>query len=188
MTLHRAVFLDRDGTINARPPRGEYVTNWKQFHWVDETVDSMQQLAEQDFRFIVVSNQAGIARGMIDASTVEAVNARMCDELRTLGIDIISVYVCPHHWDAGCACRKPEPGMFFQASEEHQLRMNRTIYVGDDPRDSLAAHNANCPSVLIGPERHDVGDGAGKPERVAETLVELVPWIISRFEEWEAIP
>ena len=125
---------------------------------------------------------------MIDASALAAVNARMCDELRTRGIDIISVYVCPHHWDAGCDCRKPEPGMFFQASEEHQLRMNRTIYVGDDPRDSLAAHNANCPSVLIGPERHNAGDSAGKPERVAKTLLELVPWIASRFEKWEGIP
>ncbi|MEC7788673.1 MAG: HAD-IIIA family hydrolase [Chloroflexota bacterium] len=184
----RILMIDRDGTINARPPRAEYVTRWKQFHWVDETVDSMQQLATQGFRFIVVSNQAGIARGMIDASALEAVNARMCDELQTCGVDIISVYVCPHHWDAGCDCRKPAPGMFFRASEEHQLRMNRTIYVGDDPRDSLAAHNANCPSILIGPERHSVANGAAKPERVAETLLELVPWIVSRFEEWESVP
>lgn len=184
----RILMIDRDGTINARPPRAEYVSSWEQFHWVDETVDSMRQLAAQGFRFIVLSNQAGIARGMIDASAVEAVNTRMCDELRTLGIDILSVYVCPHHWDAGCDCRKPAPGMFFRASAEHQLRMDRTVYVGDDPRDSLAAHNANCLSVLVGAERHGADSGAARPVRVAETLLELVPWIVSRFDEWESVP
>jgi len=184
----RILLIDRDGTINARPPRAEYVTSWEQFHWIDETVDAMQQLAAQGFRFLVLSNQAGIARGMIDACAVEEVNTQMCDELHTRGIDILSVYVCPHHWDAGCECRKPAPGMFFQASAEHQLRLDRTIYIGDDPRDSFAAHNANCLSVLVGAERHGADGDAARPARVSETLLELVPWIVSRFDKWESTP
>ena len=184
----RILLIDRDGTINARPPRAEYVTSWEKFHWIDETVEAMQQLAARGFRFIVLSNQAGIARGMLAAAAVAAVNTRMCDELRCRGIEILSVYVCPHHWDDGCDCRKPAPGMFFRASAEHQLRLDRTMFVGDDPRDSLAAYNADCLGVLIAAERHGANSGAAKPARVAETLLELVPWIASRFEEWESVP
>ena len=113
-------------------------------------------------------------------------NGRMVTELGTRGIDVLDVYVCPHHWDEKCSCRKPEPGMFFSASRDHLLRMDRTVYVGDDPRDSRAAFNAECLSVLVGPERdQDPGAGA-KPALTVATLVEAVPWIVARFEAWEA--
>ncbi|MDB4877453.1 MAG: Histidinol phosphate phosphatase [Gemmatimonadetes bacterium] len=184
----RIVLLDRDGTINARPPRAEYVTGWDKFDWADATVEAMGQLADRGFQFIVLSNQAGIARGMLDAEVVDAMNARMRDELAGRGIEILTAYVCPHHWDDGCECRKPAPGMFFRASAEFQLRLDRTVYVGDDPRDSEAAYNANCLSVLIGPDRHGADTSDAKPARTAETLLELVPWLLSRFEEWESVP
>lgn len=184
----RILMIDRDGTINVKPPRAEYVTGWEKFRWIEETVEAMQRLAAKGFRFIVLSNQAGIARGMLEAGAVEAVNRRMCDELGARGIEILSVYVCPHHWDDGCECRKPAPGMFFRASVEHQLRMDRTIYVGDDPRDSLAASRAECLSVLVGAER-DVDPGEGvRPAATAATLLELEPWIVSQFDRWEAVP
>jgi D-glycero-D-manno-heptose 1,7-bisphosphate phosphatase len=184
----RILLIDRDGTINARPPRAEYVTSWNKFHWIAETVEAMRQLASKGFRFIVLTNQAGIARGMLDAAQVDALNQRMCDELRLRGIDVLGVYVCPHHWDDGCECRKPAPGMFFQVSAEHQVRLDRTIFIGDDPRDSIAAYNANCESVLIGPERHGADGTSAQPTQIAETLIELAPWITARFEEWESMP
>ncbi len=88
-------------------------------------------------------------------------NRRMVSELASQGIEVLDVYVCPHHWDEQCACRKPAPGLFLRASREHLLRMDRTVYIGDDPRDSRAAFNAECLSVLVGPERDlDPGGGA----------------------------
>lgn len=184
----RILLIDRDGTINIRPPRADYVKGWADFRWIEPTVEAMRRLAAHGFRFIVLSNQAGIARGAVEASAVDAVNARMRDELRLQGIDVLATYVCPHHWDAGCACRKPAPGLFFQASEAHQLRLDRAIYVGDDPRDSQAAYNACCESVLIGPERHGADGTVAQPTHVAETLLELEPWIVSRYEAWESMP
>jgi histidinol-phosphate phosphatase family protein len=184
----RILLMDRDGTVNRRPPRAEYVTSWEKFHFVEETVEAMRQLAAKGFRFIVLSNQAGIARGMLDADAVARMNERMTQELRGRGIDVLAVYVCPHRWDEGCDCRKPAPGMFFRASAEHLVRLDRTIFIGDDPRDSEAADNAGCLSILVGPERHATAAHAAKPAQVAETLTELVPWIVSRFEEWESSP
>ena len=185
LAVKRVLMIDRDGTINKRAPRGEYIGSWSDFHWDLQTVEAMRQLAKKGFRFLVLSNQAGIARGMLKAKMVDEINARMVSELRKQGVDVIDVYVCPHHWDEGCSCRKPNPGMFFKASRSHLLRMDRTVYVGDDPRDSRAAFNAECLSVLIGPERERDPGGGAKPSFTGETMLETVPWIVSRYESWE---
>jgi D-glycero-D-manno-heptose 1,7-bisphosphate phosphatase len=182
----RILLIDRDGTINQRAPRGEYTTSWESFRWVDDTVEAMRLLSAEGFRFIVLSNQAGIARGMLRAENVAATNARMVEELAARGIDVIDVYVCPHHWDDGCVCRKPAPGMFFQAAKDHLLRMDRTIYIGDDPRDARAAANAEAMSILIGPERQVEPGGGVTSSFISETLLEAVPWIIAQFEAWES--
>jgi histidinol-phosphate phosphatase family protein len=182
----RLLIIDRDGTINVKPPRGEYVRGWEDFQPIDETVTAMRQLAEEGFRFIVVSNQAGIGRGVQTAAAVDAVNRRMVEVLRDQGIDVLDVYVCPHHWDDGCDCRKPEPGMFFRVSREHLVRMDRTVYVGDDPRDCRAAFNAGCLSVLIGPDRDQDPGGGALPAFSSATLLDAVPWIVSAFQAWES--
>ena len=185
LPVKRVLMIDRDGTINKRAPRGEYIGSWSDFHWDLQTVEAMRQLARKGFRFLVLSNQAGIARGMLKAKMVDEINAQMVSELRKQGVDVIDVYVCPHHWDEGCSCRKPNPGMFFKASRSHLLRMDLTLYVGDDPRDSRAAFNAECLSVLIGPERESDPGGGAKPSFTGETMLETVPWIVSRYESWE---
>ena len=185
LAVKRVLMIDRDGTINKRAPRGEYIGSWSDFHWDLQTVEAMRQLAKKGFRFLVLSNQAGIARGMLKAKMVDEINTRMVSGLRKQGVDVIDVYVCPHHWDEGCSCRKPNPGMFFKASRSHLLRMDRTVYVGDDPRDSRAAFNAECLSVLIGPERERDPGGGAKPSFTGETMLETVPWIVSRYESWE---
>lgn len=181
----RILMIDRDGTINERPPRGEYVVRWDDFRWMNTTVEAMRQLARHGFRFIVLSNQAGIGRGVIAAAAVRDINRRMVSALGAHGIDIVDVYVCPHRADEKCDCRKPEPGLFLKASRDHLLRLDRTVYVGDDPRDCRAAFNAECLSVLIGPERDQDPGGGARPAFSAPTLLEAVPWIVSRFEMWE---
>lgn len=182
----KILLIDRDGTINRRPERGTYITQWRDFHWIPESVKAMSELAANGFRFIVLTNQAGIARGVVKADIVQTINLSMIEALRDHAIDVIDVYVCPHHWDEGCDCRKPAPGLFFRASREHLLRMDRTVYIGDDPRDALAAYNAESLSVLIGPDR-DLGPPGGVgPTFSAATLLDAVPWITSRFAAWAA--
>jgi D-glycero-D-manno-heptose 1,7-bisphosphate phosphatase len=188
LAVKRILLIDRDGTINGRPPQGEYLSGWQAFRWIEPTVDAMRQLAGLGFRFIVISNQAGIGRGVVAAAAVEEINRRMVAELSSQGIDVLDVYVCPHHWEDRCRCRKPEPGLFFDASREHLLRMDRTVYVGDDPRDCRAAFNAGCLSVLVGPERDQDPGGGARPALTAATLADAVPWIVSRFTAWEGLP
>ena len=185
MTLKKILMIDRDGTINRRPAIERYLTRWEDFVWLDENVAAMEQLAKRGYRFVVISNQAGIGRGIVDRATVDDINRRMVAGLSARGIEILDVYICPHRPEDQCDCRKPAPGMLQRAAREHQFQIDRSIYIGDDPRDAVAAFNAGCPSVLVGPERDvDPGDGVVATFK-SPTLLGAVPWIEQRFEEWQ---
>jgi D-glycero-D-manno-heptose 1,7-bisphosphate phosphatase len=143
------VILDRDGVLNERPPRAEYVRSWDEFRWVDGALEALRLLADADYRVIVVSNQAGIARGAMDEDDLAAVHERMKAEAADAGGRIDAIYFCPHGWDEGCECRKPRPGMLFQAQKDFSLDLSRTLFVGDDERDGEAADAAGCPFELV---------------------------------------
>jgi histidinol-phosphate phosphatase family protein len=139
-----AAILDRDGVLNVRPPKAEYVQKPEDFRWLPGARDAIRLLTEAGYRIIVVSNQAGIGRGLMTEQQLEAVHDRMRTEARESGGRIDAVYYCPHGWNDGCECRKPKPGMLFQAQREHHLDLTRTTFVGDDERDEEAAAAAGC--------------------------------------------
>lgn len=148
----KILLIDRDGTLNEKAPQGEYVSNWSEFKWIPSTYKALKILAEDGFKFIVITNQAGIARKMIEAKKVEEIHQQMTLELEKEGIQILKVYMSPHHWNENSFMRKPAPGMFFQAAKDFNLRMDRTLYIGDDERDCIAAKNAGCGMVYLNAE------------------------------------
>ncbi len=150
-----AVLLDRDGVLNRRPPRAEYIRRPEEFEWLPGALEALRLLQGAGFRVIVVSNQAGVARGVMSEADLAAVHARMSAEARAAGGLIYAVYHCPHDWEAGCDCRKPRPGMLFQAQRDFALDLTRTPFIGDDERDRQAAEAAGCPFVLVS-ERHSL--------------------------------
>jgi D-glycero-D-manno-heptose 1,7-bisphosphate phosphatase len=180
----KLLLIDRDGVINQKAPTGEYISTWEGFKWIQETRQAMRELAAQGFKFIVISNQAGIARGMVDPTALQQIHQNMVAELRKDGVEILRVYVCPHHWEENCDCRKPEPGLFFRASRDYLLRMDHTIYIGDDPRDCLAAYNAGCLSILVGPHRNHDTNHKAAPALMAPTLLDAISWISVHFQDW----
>lgn len=147
------VILDRDGVLNRKPPRAQYVRSWEDWRWLPGSLEALRGLKEAGYRTIVVSNQAGIARGEITAAELAAIHARMQQDVRAAGGAIEAIYVCPHGWDEGCECRKPKPGMLHQAQREWHLDLSRTWFIGDDERDGQAAEAAGCPSVLVSEAR-----------------------------------
>lgn len=146
----KIILVDRDGVINKKASRGEYISKWEDFEWIDENRNAMKILAKSGFKFIVISNQAGISRGMVDTDNLERIHNNMKDELIDDGIEILDIYVCPHHWNDKCWCRKPNPGMLFQASKDYLFRLDKTLFIGDDPRDCQTAWNAGSSSIFIG--------------------------------------
>jgi histidinol-phosphate phosphatase family protein len=150
LNSEKIIFIDRDGVINHKAPRGEYISRWEDFKFIQESFESMKKLSQKGFKFIVITNQAGIARGMIEKSSLEFIHKKMKDEFQKAGIKILEVFICPHHWDDGCFCRKPNPGMFYKASKKYLIRLDQTVFIGDDSRDCQAAEKAGCQSIFIG--------------------------------------
>ena len=150
LNFKKIILIDRDGVINKKAPRGEYISSWNEFEWIADTRVALKLLAKKGFKFIVISNQAGIARGMVDLNELENIHINMKNELLNDGIEILDIYVCPHHWNEDCFCRKPSPGMLFEASKDWLLRLDETLFIGDDHRDCKASYNAGCKSILVG--------------------------------------
>jgi histidinol-phosphate phosphatase family protein len=182
----RLLLVDRDGVINRRPPIGEYVRSRADFEWVEENVAGLERLAAAGFEFVVISNQAGVGRGIMSLEDVRDVNDWMVAELGDRGIRVLDVFVCPHHWGDRCRCRKPEPGMFYDASAKHRFWLGHTLFIGDDTRDAAAARNAGCGCALVGDVTDHATAGPAAPHHRAADLDDAVPWILERFASWEA--
>ena len=144
-----AVILDRDGVLNQRPPQATYVTKPDGFRWLPGAREALARFCAAGWRVLVVTNQAGIERGMMTEEDLSLVHQRMQHEALESGGRIDQVYHCPHHWDTGCECRKPRPGMLFQAQRDHHLDLTRVTFIGDDERDRQAAEAAGCGSALV---------------------------------------
>jgi histidinol-phosphate phosphatase family protein len=180
LTEKKILLIDRDGTINRKRPRGEYVCDWGEFEFIPQSLEGMSQLARAGWRFVVISNQAGVGRGILSAEAVWDLDRRMVEALASHGVMVLQSYYCFHHWDEECGCRKPQPGMLLQASREWMLNLETTWYIGDDPRDCSAAWRAGCPSVLVGGE-----DAGGLPEQQrpqiqCANIAELASILISK--------
>ncbi|MFP5343078.1 MAG: HAD-IIIA family hydrolase [Candidatus Limnocylindria bacterium] len=147
------VIVDRDGVLNEKAPRAEYVRSWAEWRWIPGALEALALLRSAGYRVIVVSNQAGIARGAMRRADLDAIHERMRADVAAHGGRIDDIYVCPHDWDEGCACRKPKPGMLLAAQRDHALDLTRTPFIGDDERDGEAAAAAGAPSILVsGPD------------------------------------
>jgi D-glycero-D-manno-heptose 1,7-bisphosphate phosphatase len=145
----RAVILDRDGVLNRKPPRAQYVRRWEEFQWLPGTIEALRLLKQARYKLIVVTNQPGIARGLMTEDDLEDIHTGMRTELSAAGAPLDAIYYCPHGWDEGCFCRKPQPGMLFQAQRDFHLDLTRTLFIGDDGRDVQAGQTAGCPTALV---------------------------------------
>jgi D-glycero-D-manno-heptose 1,7-bisphosphate phosphatase len=162
-----AVFLDRDGTINARPPAHEYLTSVEQFAWLPGAVEALVRLARSGFVLAVVSNQRGIARGSVSDRALSEIERVIQDELHARGCRITAFRYCPHELEQRCRCRKPEPGLILELADELKLDLGSSWMVGDSESDVLAGRAAGCRTALLAP----AADGV-RADLVASSLLE----------------
>jgi D-glycero-D-manno-heptose 1,7-bisphosphate phosphatase len=180
---HKILLLDRDGTLNVKPKRGEYVNSIDEFNWIESSMDALRTLGERGFSFIIISNQAGISTGATKLEDLSKVNDHIRAEFSNLGLRLLEIYVCTDHWNSESEFRKPNPGMFFTAANDHKFRLDHSIYVGDDIRDAVAAKNAGCKCVLISPGEL-IEDAGVRVESIGQSFIDLVPTIINEYESW----
>jgi D-glycero-D-manno-heptose 1,7-bisphosphate phosphatase len=115
-----------------------------------ENWNGLRVLGESGVDFIVATNQPGVATKEVSETFLLELHQRMVSEMLNYGINVLAIYVCKHHWDEKCECRKPEPGMLLSAISDFAIDKNQTLYIGDDDRDLLAAKASNIDCVLIG--------------------------------------
>lgn len=147
-----AVILDRDGVLNVRPPKAEYVKNWNEFIWLPGAREAIAGIKKAGYRVIIVTNQAGIARRVMSVADLNDIHENMKREIEAVGGAVDAIYYCPHGWDSTCECRKPKPGMLFSAQRDFHLDLSRIFFIGDDIRDQQTAEAAGCKSQLVSEE------------------------------------
>ena len=145
----KVIFLDRDGVINKKAPKADYVKNWDEFEFLPGALEGIKSLTENSYQIYIITNQAGIARGMMTESDLENIHSKMIRKIESNGGKIYRIYYCPHGWDEGCECRKPKPGMFYQAARKYHIDLSKAIFIGDDERDKQAGDAAGCETMLV---------------------------------------
>lgn len=145
----KAIFLDRDGTINIDNKPG-YTYKINDFKFLPGVISGLKNLSKKDYKIIIATNQSGISRNYFKDSDLCLLHKWMIKELRKNGARINKIYYCPHGPDDNCFCRKPEPGMFLQAVKDFNINLSKSWFIGDDQRDVLAGRNANIKTIKIG--------------------------------------
>lgn len=162
-----AVFLDRDGTLIEEV---HYLSEPDQVRLIPGAADAVRKLNDAGVLVIVVTNQAGVARGYFPESRVAAVHERLSALLEECGAKIDAFYYCPHHPTEGigayrvaCDCRKPKPGMLLTAARDFDIDLARSWMIGDKPGDAEAGAAAGCRTILV-----RTGHGKELPNAVAD--------------------
>lgn len=150
----RAVFLDRDGVINRKPDPHDYVKDFDEFHWNPGAKELIKKIKERGLLAVVVTNQQGIATNKMTSQFVTTLHEQINNELSKMGGSIDLFCVCPHHKDELCGCRKPNPGMFFDAAKLLLIDLNRSLMIGDTESDREAAIRAGCRDVILVKDNH----------------------------------
>ncbi|MBI3016372.1 MAG: HAD family hydrolase [Candidatus Tectomicrobia bacterium] len=187
--LERAVFLDRDGTINEEVG---YITHLEQVRLLPGAAAGIRRLNESGLKVVVITNQAGVARGVHLESFIHEVNGLITAQLRQEGASIDRIYYCPHHplgevdsYRRECLCRKPAPGLLLQAAGDLELDLSRSYMVGDRLSDVQMMQSIGGKGILVltghGAEEKEVLQSLDvRPDHVAVDLREAVGWILQQ--------
>ena len=181
----KAIFLDRDGTINKYVG---FLQDIEKFELLPGVAEAVRRINESGYLCIVVTNQPAIARGGITVSELYEIHEKMETLIGKAGAYIDGLYYCPHHPDKGfdgevaelkfdCECRKPKPGMILQASQDFNISLEDSWMIGDGKRDIECGKNAGCKTILL--TGGESGDGEYGQDYKAERLLEAVEMILS---------
>jgi D-glycero-D-manno-heptose 1,7-bisphosphate phosphatase len=182
--MNKAIFIDKDGTLIHNVP---YNVNPKLIRLLDKTVEGLRLLQEAGYQLVVVSNQSGVARGMFKEQELNRVESKLRHLLASSGVRLSGFYYCPHHPDGivaryaiDCFCRKPKPGMLFQASNDLNINLMDCWLIGDILNDVEAGNRVGCGTVLLdnGSETEWDLSPIRRPDFVATDLLEAAQIIL----------
>lgn len=146
---HVAVFLDRDGTVDVGVPKYERVDSLDKVELLPNTIEALRELTTLDYMVFFVTNQAGLAEGLISWDAFNEINDKVLELIAPSNVKITKTYVCPHGEQDNCTCRKPKPKLLFDAAAEYDIDLSRSWMVGDRPSDVMTGVNAGTKTILV---------------------------------------
>jgi histidinol-phosphate phosphatase family protein len=154
MNRVKAVFLDRDGVINEYPGDLKYVTGWEDFHFLPGAKEALRKLSDKGYKIFIISNQAGVSKGIYSKETLDLITRNMLAELNKYSVEISGVYYCIHRTEDNCDCRKPKSGLVKTAVAELKavglgIETAKSFFVGDTIRDIETGKNAGLKTILV---------------------------------------
>lgn len=177
----RHLILDRDGVLVREAPDGGWTLRPEDLRWERSALEGLRTLC-QGRRVSVATNQSCVGRGIATRQAVDAVNARLIADAAAAGARIDAVFVCPHAPDAGCACRKPAPGLLLDAIAASGIPAGETLFVGDSPTDLEAGRRAGVAVALVrtGKGAATATTGAAEGVEVLDDLADLAVFLSQR--------
>ena len=145
--MRSAIFLDRDGVIIEN--RSEYVRSWEAVAFIPGALAALAEIARSAYAIVIVTNQAGVGKGVISLAEAEAINERIQTEIERVGGRVDGFYLCPHTESDGCECRKPKPGMLLAAAHDLNLDLSQAWMIGDAVTDLQAGAAAGARPLLV---------------------------------------
>jgi len=179
--MYRAIFMDRDGTVSEEIGYMYDAGLYKVFSYAGPAI---RKINEHGMKAVLITNQSGVGRGYFDEASVGKVHTILQAELAAHQAKLDAIYICPHHPDAGCDCRKPNPGMLLQAQRELDIDLTQSFVIGDKCIDIETAHNVGAKGILVltgygQEEREKYRTKERQPDFIANDLMEAVDAIIS---------
>ena len=143
------IILDRDGILNKKMAPRQYLKTFSDLMYEMQYIKIFETLGGLGYNFVIASNQPGVATGEVSEDFLSELHRKMTNDLRAFGVNILAFYVCKHHWDENCICRKPKPGLLNQIADEFALSVSTIYFVGDEEKDIQAALSAGMQGVLF---------------------------------------
>ncbi len=177
--MRRAVFLDRDGTIN---PDSGYIDSPEKISLFPAARSGLRLLYQHNYLLFVVTNQSGVGRGYFPESALEPIHRKLSSEIEREGAKLTEIVYCPHHPDDRCECRKPSPYLVFRLADRYEIDLAGSFFIGDKISDILTGKNAGCGSILLAEHSQLPGLREMKewlePDYIAPDLHQAARWIV----------
>jgi len=182
-TSKKVVFLDRDGVINR--DSSNYIKSWSEFEFIPGSLEAIRQLTLKGFVIIIITNQSVINRNMVSKKGLEHIHTMMKRDILSHGGEIKDIFFCPHIPEDQCDCRKPKPGLIYQAAQKYQIDIKAAVMVGDSAKDIECARSAGCKHTVL--VQTGNGTAAEKilkakkifPDFAARDLLHAAKWILA---------
>ncbi|MCK4917388.1 MAG: D-glycero-beta-D-manno-heptose 1,7-bisphosphate 7-phosphatase [Candidatus Omnitrophica bacterium] len=182
---YKIIFLDRDGVINQSPGDERYVNSYKEFKFIEGSIEGIKKLYLKGYKIFIISNQSGVSKGLYTKKDLEAINDLIVKQLRKYKVSLSGIYYCTHNPQDNCNCRKPKTGLLEKAVSELGVKPKWSIFIGDTFKDMKAAVKFGAKAVLVLSGKEKIANRNSwefEPEYIFKDLLAAATYISANYE------